>query len=74
MKHVRNTILCCQFKKVQWVWLVWAWFTSPIDIENMKERIRLNGEYEEYAIHDYKLPFDVGNIHQLVKLIVYAKW
>ncbi len=40
--------------------LVGAWFTPPIDIEDMKERIGLNGEYEEYAIHDYELPFDVG--------------
>lgn len=39
--------------------LVGAWFTPPIDIEDMKERIGLNGEYEEYAIHDYELPFDI---------------
>lgn len=30
--------------------------TPPIDFE----RIGLNGEYEEYAIHDYELPFEVG--------------
>lgn len=36
--------------------LVGAWFTPPIDFE----RIGLNGEYEEYAIHDYELPFEVG--------------
>ena len=39
--------------------LVGAWFTPPIDYDDMKERIGLNGEYEEYAIHDYELPFDV---------------
>lgn len=40
--------------------LVGAWFTPPIDLEEMKEKIGLTGEYEEYAIHDYEMPFDVG--------------
>lgn len=40
--------------------LVGAWFTPPIDYEDMAERIGLNSEYEEYAIHDYELPFSVG--------------
>lgn len=39
--------------------LVGAWFTPPIDIEDMKEKIGLNGEYEEYAVHDYELPFEI---------------
>jgi len=39
--------------------LVGAWFTPPIDYDEMAERIGLNGSYEEYAIHDYELPFDV---------------
>ena len=34
-----------------------AWFTPPIDYDEMAERIGLNDEYEEYAIHDYELPF-----------------
>ena len=33
--------------------LVGAWFTPPVDFEEVKERISLNDEYEEYAIHDY---------------------
>lgn len=37
-----------------------AWFTPPIDFEEVKERIGLNGEYEEYAIFDYDLPFEIG--------------
>ena len=38
--------------------LVGAWFTFPIDFEEVKEKIGLNDEYEEYAIHDYELsPF-----------------
>lgn len=40
--------------------LVGAWFTLPIDYEEMEEHIGLNGEYEEYAIHDYELPFEIG--------------
>ena len=39
--------------------LVGAWFTPPVDFEEVKERISLNDEYEEYAIHDYELPFDI---------------
>lgn len=35
---------------------VGAWFTPPIEV---KERIGLNGEYEEYAVHDYELPFEI---------------
>lgn len=40
--------------------LVGDWFTPPIDFDTVKEQIGLNDEYEEYAIHDYELPFDVG--------------
>ena len=39
--------------------VVGAWFTPPIDMEDVKERIGLNEEYEEIAIHDYELPFDI---------------
>lgn len=39
--------------------LIGAWFTPPIDYEEMKEQIGLNDEYEEYAIHDYELPFSI---------------
>jgi Antirestriction protein len=40
--------------------LVGAWFTPPISFDEVKEKIGLNAEYEEYAIHDYELPFDIG--------------
>ncbi|MBF2528414.1 antirestriction protein ArdA [Listeria seeligeri] len=40
--------------------LVGDWFTPPIDFDTVKERIGLNDEYEEYAIHDYELPFNIG--------------
>ena len=32
--------------------LVGAWFTPPVDYDEMAERIGLNDRYEEYAIHD----------------------
>ena len=36
-----------------------------VDFEEVKERIGLNDEYEEYAIriHDYELPFEIGRIY-----------
>lgn len=40
--------------------LVGAWFAPPIDIEEMEGKIGLNGEYEEYSIHDYELPFEIS--------------
>ena len=40
--------------------LVGAWFEPPIDYDEMAERIGLNEFYEEYAIHDYELPFEIG--------------
>ena len=36
-----------------------AWFTPPVDYDEMAERIGLNDRYEEYAIHDYELPFEI---------------
>lgn len=36
-----------------------AWFTPPVDYDEMAERIGLNEFYEEYAIHDYELPFEI---------------
>lgn len=35
----------------------------------MKERIGLNGEYQEYVIHDYELPFDVGEYTPISEII-----
>ena len=39
--------------------LVGDWFTPPVDYDEMAERIGLNDYYEEYAIHDYDLPFEI---------------
>ena len=48
--------------------LVGAWFTPPIDIEDMKEKIGLNEEYEEYAIHDYELPFEIDEYTPITEI------
>ncbi|GAY76756.1 MULTISPECIES: antirestriction protein ArdA [Bacillales] len=56
--------------------LVGAWFTPPVDFEEVKERIGLNHEYEEYAIHDYELPFDIDEytpIEEINRLCSLAK-
>ena len=39
--------------------LVGAWFEPPIDMDEVRERIGLNEQYEEYAIHDFELPFEI---------------
>lgn len=39
--------------------LTGSWFSFPIDFEDVAEKIGLNDEYEEYAIHDYELPFQI---------------
>ena len=39
--------------------LVGNWFTPSVDYDEMAERIGLNVRYEEYAIHDYELLFEI---------------
>lgn len=48
--------------------LVGAWFTPPIDMDEVSERIGLNGYYEEYAIHDYELPFEIGEYESIDRI------
>lgn len=48
--------------------LVGAWFSFPIDFEEVKEKIGLNAEYEEYAIHDQELPFPVQEYTSIIWL------
>ena len=48
--------------------LVGEWFTLPIDFEEVVEKIGLNAEYEEYAIHDYEAPFYIGEYESLDSL------
>lgn len=48
--------------------LVGAWFSFPIDEEEVQEKIGLNAEYEEYAIHDYELPFLINDYASIDRL------
>ena len=50
-------------------YLVGAWFTFPIDEEDVKEKIGLNEQYEEYAIHDTdNFPIDIGEYVSIEEL------
>ncbi len=48
-----------------------AWFDFPLDEEEIREKIGLDVEHEEYAIHDYELPFDIGEYESISRL---NKW
>ena len=40
--------------------LVGAWFTPPVDYDEMAERIGLNEQIRRNTlIHDYELPFEI---------------
>lgn len=47
---------------------VGAWFSLPVNEEAVRERIGLNEHYEEYAVHDYELPFDVDEYISISEL------
>ena len=56
-------------------YLVGAWFTFPIDEEDVKEKIGLNEQYEEYAIHDTdNFPIEIGEYISIEELneIIYV--
>lgn len=36
-----------------------AWFALPVDFDFVSEKIGLNNEYEEYAIHDFESPVGI---------------
>lgn len=36
-----------------------SWFSLPVDFDFVAEKIGLNAEYEEYAIHDFESPVDI---------------
>ena len=49
-------------------YLVGAWFTFPIDEEDVTEKIGLNEQYEEYAIHDTdNFPIDIPRMAFLLR-------
>lgn len=47
---------------------VGEWFTVPVNMEEVKEKLGLNDEYEEYAIHDYELPFGIGEYESIERI------
>ena len=50
-------------------YLVGAWFTFPIDEEDVKEKIGLNERYEEYAIHETdNFPIEIGEYVSIEEL------
>ena len=49
--------------------LVGAWFTFPIDEDDVAERIGLNEYYEEYTIHDTEnFPMEIGEYVSIQEL------
>ena len=36
-----------------------SWFSLPVGFDFVSEKIGLNDEYEEYAIHDFESPIDI---------------
>ncbi len=44
------------------------WFTLPVEPEEVKERLGLDESHEEYAIHDYELPFEIDEYESLERL------
>ena len=50
-------------------YLVGAWFTFPLDEEDIAERIGLNAEYEEYAVHDTdNFPIEISEYTSIEEL------
>ena len=45
-----------------------GWFTCPVDEDEVADHLELNGAYEEYAIHDYELPFEIAEYTPLEEL------
>ena len=57
------------FSRLYEGYLVGAWFTFPIDEEDVKEKIGLNEQYEEYAIHDTdNFPIAIGEYVSIEEL------
>lgn len=45
-----------------------AWFTLPVTYEEVAEKIGLNNEAEEFAIHDYEAPYRISEYDSIAKL------
>lgn len=48
--------------------LVGEWFTLPVDMEEVAEKIGLNAQYEEYQINDYETNIEGLEIHHYSSL------
>lgn len=48
--------------------LVGAWFHFPLDFDNISEHIGLNSDHQEYAIHDYEMPFKIDEYTSIEQL------
>lgn len=44
------------------------WFSLPVDPDEMADKLGLDDQYEEFAIHDYEAPFEVGEYMSLDEL------
>jgi antirestriction protein len=44
------------------------WFSLPVDKEVVIERLGLNKNYEEYAVHDQELPFPINEYVSIEEL------
>lgn len=45
-----------------------AWFSLPVDPDEIAEKLGLDEQYEEIAIHDYEAPFEVSEYMSLDEL------
>ena len=54
--------------------LVGAWFEPPIDMDEVRERIGLNDQYEEYAITILNCRSRSASIRQSRRSTAYVKW
>ncbi|MYV16060.1 antirestriction protein ArdA [Furfurilactobacillus milii] len=45
-----------------------AWFTLPLDYDQVRETLKLDATHEEYAIHDYELPIKISEYESLERL------
>ena len=51
-----------------------AWFSCPVDFEEVRERLGVQNE-EEIEIEDYELPFSIGGQHKAFgKSTPFAGW
>lgn len=45
-----------------------CWFTFPVSINEIEDRLGMDGNKEEVAIHDYELPFKISEYENITEL------